>query len=78
MRAGPPSRGGSRISAAMLGALDRAQVVDDSLRVRLGRADLGEVAAQQVRDDDPAALVAPRARSSARASSFSFANCTDS
>ena len=38
-------------------ALDGAQVVDDPLRVRLGRAHLGEVAAQEVRDHEPAALV---------------------
>src|SRR6266480_2646424 len=37
--------------------LDRTQVVDDPLGVRLGGADLGEVRAQQVGDHDPAAFV---------------------
>src|SRR5262249_47796936 len=40
-----------------VGALDRAQVVDDPLRVRLDRADLEEVAPQEVRDDESAAVV---------------------
>ena len=39
-----------------LRALDRAQVIDDPLRVRLLGADLGEVVPQQVRDDEPAAV----------------------
>src|SRR5438552_9513477 len=38
-------------------ALDGAQVVDDAFRVRLRRADLGEVRADEVRDHDAAALV---------------------
>ena len=59
-RAGLPSRGGSRISAASSRALDRAQDVDDALRVRLDRPDLAEVAAHEVRDDDPAVLVERR------------------
>ena len=40
-----------------LGAFDGAQGVDDPLGVRLLRADLGEVVAEEIRDDDPAALV---------------------
>src|SRR5207249_2166174 len=40
-----------------VGSLDRAEVVDDSLRVRLGDVELGEVAPEQVGDDEPAALV---------------------
>ena len=40
-----------------LGALDAAQVVDDSLGERLLRAGVGEVAALEVGDDEPAALV---------------------
>ena len=59
-RAGPPSRGGSRISAETSAALDRAQEVDDPLGVRLGRADRLEVVAQEVRDDDLPSLEHPR------------------
>src|SRR5581483_8308843 len=44
-----------------LGPLDGAEVVDDPLGVRLGRADLGEVAAHEVRDDDQPALEHARA-----------------
>ena len=40
-----------------LRTLDGAEDVDDSLRVRLHRPDLAEVAAEQVRDDDAALLV---------------------
>ena len=58
-----------------LRALDRAQVVDDAFGERLLGAHLGEVVPQQVRDDEPAAVEQLRS-SSARASSFSFANCT--
>src|SRR4051794_21693871 len=35
---------------------DRAQVVDDPLRVRLGGADVGEVGADEIRDDDATSL----------------------
>src|SRR5438132_10892717 len=38
-------------------ALDHPQVVNDPLRVRLGGTDVREVAPQQVRDDQPAAVV---------------------
>src|SRR5215470_7140694 len=40
-----------------LRALDAPEVVDDPLRVRLLRADLGEVVLEQVAHDEPAALV---------------------
>ena len=40
-----------------LGPLDRAQVVDDPLGVLLPHAELVEVAPQQVRDDEPPAVV---------------------
>src|SRR5204862_4452930 len=40
-----------------IGALDRPQVVDDPLRIRLGGADAREVASQQVGDDETAAVV---------------------
>src|SRR3954467_9287114 len=33
---------------------DRAQIVDDPLGIRLGRADVGEVGADEIRDDDAA------------------------
>ena len=39
-----------------VGTLDRAQEVDDPLGVGLGRADLGEIRAQEIRNDDPPAL----------------------
>ena len=59
--ADPPGRPiGARRLADQRGhvcALDRTQVVDDSLRVGLGRADVGEVAPQQIRDDKAAAVV---------------------
>ena len=44
------------MSADTSGALHRAKDVDDALGVRLGRPDGLEVAAQEVRDDDLAAL----------------------
>ena len=47
-------------------ALDRAEHVDDPLGVRLGRADRLEVVAQEVRDDDLAALEHLRALERAR------------
>src|SRR4029453_14346879 len=40
-----------------VGSLDRAEIVDDSLRVRLRGADLMEVRAQEEADDDAPALV---------------------
>src|SRR5262249_9627960 len=40
-----------------IGTLDRPQGVDDPLRVRLGRTDVGEVGPQQVRDDQAAAVI---------------------
>src|SRR5207237_1599674 len=49
-----------------LGALDCAQVVDDPLGVRLGGADLCEVGAEEMRDDDQPALEHTRAFESAR------------
>ena len=58
-----------------LRALDRAQLVDDALRVRLLRADVGEVVLRRYETTrrPPSKSCA---RSSARASSLSFANCT--
>src|SRR3954452_25577933 len=41
-------------------ALDGAQVVDDPFGVGLGSADLGEVRAEEVRDDDSTTLIDPR------------------
>ena len=49
------------MSAGHERALDRAQHVDDPLRVRLGRADRLEVAAQEMRDDDLPSLQHVRA-----------------
>src|SRR5262249_45164834 len=40
-----------------VGSLDGAEIVDDPLRVRLGGADLREVGAQEIRDDDATSLV---------------------
>src|SRR5205823_2465095 len=39
-----------------LGALDRAQVIDDPFGERLLRTYFGEVVAYEVRDDEPAAV----------------------
>ena len=39
-----------------LRSLDGAEVVDDALRVRLRRADFSEIGAQEVGDDDAAAV----------------------
>src|SRR5206468_1437901 len=49
-----------------LGARNLTQVVDDPLGVRLLRSDLGEIAAEQVGDKEPAALVELRAVERAR------------
>ena len=59
-----------------LGPLDRAQLVDDALRVGLLRPDVAKVVLQQVRDDEPSAFEQLRTLERLRASSFSFANCT--
>ena len=76
--AGPSRRGRLADQRHQLGALDRAQVVDDPLGVRLGRADLGEVARAAGTRRRAGRPRSTCARSSARASSFSFANSTDS